>query len=274
VTAEDYEATSERMEEGSYQSNPGDYLIYVLHVATYGWAAERTAGKRILDFGTGTGYGAAQMAPSAASVVGVDVAQDAVDYARRRYAADNLEFRRIAPVEEQPLPFPDNSFDVVTSFQVIEHVPDPTAYLAEARRVLKPDGTLLCVTPDRRTRLLPGQRPWNVWHLHEFLPAELTGIIAGQFKVVETLGMSAPADVIKLEIDRCRTLRVVAYPFTFPGAPEKLRQRGLGLLKKMNNARTAGATPDAAPDFGFGTEDVEISATASPSVNIVVVARK
>jgi SAM-dependent methyltransferase len=273
VTAEDYESTSERMAEDAYQSSAGDHLIYLLHVATYDWAAERTAGARVLDFGTGTGYGAARMAANAASVTGVDVSEAAVKYARTRYPVANLDFQKISPVEDAPLPFPDDSFDVVTSFQVIEHVPSAAAYLAEAKRVLKPGGTLLVVTPDRTTRLFPGQKPWNIWHLHEFLPEELTGIVAEQFQVEETLGMTAPAHVIKLEIDRCRKLRVAAYPFTFPGVPEAVRQRGLGLLKQLNSARSGNATPDAQPDYGFGLGDVEISKTADPSVNIVIVAR-
>jgi SAM-dependent methyltransferase len=272
VSAEDYEATSERMEEGAYQSSPGDYLIYLFHIATYDWAEKYTAGAKVLDFGTGTGYGAARMAGSAASVTGVDVSDAAVSYARDRYKADNLDFQKISPVEDAPLPFPDDTFDVVTSFQVIEHVPSPQAYLAEAKRVLKPGGTLLCVTPDRTTRLFPGQKPWNVWHLYEFLPQELARIVSQQFTVVENIGMTAPPEIVKLELDRCRKLKLAAYPFTFPGVPEKVRQRGLGLLKQLNAARS-GAAPDTQPDFGFGLDAIEISATADPSVNIVIVAK-
>src|SRR4051812_42850264 len=99
------------MAEDAYQSSPGDHLIYLLHVATYDWAAGFTAGARVLDFGTGTGYGAARMAANATSVTGVDVSEAAVGYARRRYPVENLEFQRISPVEEAPLPFPDDSFD-------------------------------------------------------------------------------------------------------------------------------------------------------------------
>jgi 2-polyprenyl-3-methyl-5-hydroxy-6-metoxy-1,4-benzoquinol methylase len=273
LSAEDYEATSERMAEDAYQSSPGDYLIYLFHIATYDWASDHIAGARVLDYGTGTGYGAARMAKTAASVTGVDVSQAAVDYARRRYTADNLDFQKIRPIEEGPLPFPDDSFDVVTSFQVIEHVPSPAAYLAEAKRVLKPGGTLLVVTPDRGTRLFPKQRPWNVWHLYEFTPEELTGIVAEQFTVQETLGMTAPPDIVKLELDRCRKLKLAAFPFTFPGAPEAWRQRGLGLLKKLDAARSGDGKPGEQPDFGFDQDAIEISATATPSVNIVIVAQ-
>jgi SAM-dependent methyltransferase len=272
VTAEDYEATSERMAEDAYQSSPSDYLIYLFHIATYDWAKTHLSGARVLDFGTGTGYGAARMASVAASVTGVDVSQAAVGYAEGRYTAENLDFRRIAPVEEAPLPFPDDSFDVVTSFQVIEHVPSPSAYLAEAKRVLKPGGKLLCVTPDRTTRLFRRQRPWNVWHLYEFTPEELAGVVAEQFQVAEVLGMTAPPGIVKLELDRCRKLKLAAYPFTFPGAPEAWRQRGLGLLKKANAARTANSSPADRPDFGFGLEAIAISKDADPSVNIVIVA--
>jgi SAM-dependent methyltransferase len=272
VTAEDYEATSERMQEDAYVSSPGDFLIYALHVATYDWAARRADGAAVLDYGCGTGYGVARLAESAASVVGVDVSAAAVSYAESRYPAENARFQQIAPIEQGPLPFPDGSFDLVTSFQVIEHVPSPDAYVAEVRRVLKPGGTFLCVTPDRATRLFPRQRPWNVWHLHEFTPAELVDVVGRHLPVEETLGMSARPEVIRLEIDRCRKVRLAAYPFTFPGAPEKWRQWGLNLLKSLNRP-ASGSSPEK-PDFGFGVEDVEISANAAPSVNIVVIARR
>jgi SAM-dependent methyltransferase len=273
VTAENYEATSERMAEDAYQSSPGDHLIYLFHVATYDWARRYATDARVLDFGTGTGYGAARLASVAGSVTGVDVARDAITYAQGRYGADNLDFRQILPVEEAPLPFPDDSFDLVTSFQVIEHVPSATAYLAEAERVLAPGGTLLVVTPDRTTRLFAKQRPWNVWHVHEYTPQELVDVVAEQFSVIETLGMTAPPEIVRFELDRCRTLKVAAFPFTFPGAPEGWRRRGLRLLKRLHAARGAGKAPQEKTDFGFTQDVIEISAAAEPSVNIVLVAK-
>lgn len=274
IATPSHEARGERMVEGNYHGSPGDYLIYLEHIVTYDWAAERAAGARVLDFGTGTGYGAARLADRAASVTGVDVSPEAVAYATERYGRPTLDFVRIDPVETTPLPFADESFDLVTSFQVIEHVPSPAAYLAEAHRVLRPGGTLLCVTPDRATRLYPRQRPWNQFHLHEFAPEELTSLIAAQFDVTEVLGMTAPPHILQHELSRYSLLKRVSYPFTFPHAPEPWRQLGLTLLKRLNERRTGAARTAEAPDFGFGPEVVEISPQASPSINVMIVATR
>src|SRR5690606_25521567 len=129
------EPTGERMILDHYRSSPEDYVIYLFHVATYAFAEQYTRDRRVLDYGCGSGYGAARIAQSATHVTAVDVAPEAVDYAAARYPSPNLEFRRIDP--DRPLPFEDDSFDTVLSFQVFEHVHDTHRYLSEIRRVLK-----------------------------------------------------------------------------------------------------------------------------------------
>ena len=76
---------------------------------------------------------------------------------------------RIDPVKARALPFPDGDFDVVISFQVREYVEDVDSYLKEIRRVQKPGGRLLLTTPNSSLRLLPGQKPWDRFHVREYI---------------------------------------------------------------------------------------------------------
>jgi SAM-dependent methyltransferase len=99
---------------------------------------------RALDLGCGAGEFTAVMAAAGADAVGVDVADAALARARGRHA--ELDFRLI-PIEG-PLPFEDNSFDLVWSSEVIEHVADTARWLSEVIRVLVPSGRLLLTTPD------------------------------------------------------------------------------------------------------------------------------
>lgn len=261
--------SSERMAVDAYQSSESDYLIYLFHIATYDFAIPYVAGRRVLDFGCGTGYGTARLAPECAEIVGVDISSDAIDAATREHGP---RFRRIEPVERAPLPFPDRSFDVVTSFQVVEHVTDPAAYLAEIDRVLTDDGVFVCATPERATRLFRGQRPWNRYHLHEYAAEELAELQRSRFGAVEVFGMTAAPELIAGELARCRKLRIATYPWTFPHAPEWWRQAGLRRLqaiRERKRAQTAG--PRA---FSFDETDIRIDRDAAPSANIVTVARK
>jgi SAM-dependent methyltransferase len=272
----DYDATSERVSEDAYQSTAGDYLIYLLHLATYEFARSHVTDKVVLDFGCGTGYGTHRLANSASHITGIDVAPVAVAFARERYipqaeAAGNvLEYALVDPVELSPLPFPDNHFDAVLSFQVIEHVPSVANYLSEIRRVLKPDGTFVCATPDRRWRLFPRQRPFNVFHVEEWSPDEMEQLLAPVFDKTNVFGMTAPDDVVKIELIRCRKTRVLTYPFTFPGAPEWWRSRGLKLMKGMS-ARSGTGASGPAKRFDFDLSDIRIASDVSPSVNIITV---
>jgi len=136
------------------------------HVARYLFAARMAVGRRVLDAGCGSGYGAAELARTAREVLGIDLAQDAIDYARERYPGPRVRFERASCLE---IPAADGAFDMVVGFEIIEHLNDWRAFLREARRVLSPQGQFLVSTPNKlyyaesRTELGP-----NPFHVHEF----------------------------------------------------------------------------------------------------------
>lgn len=264
----DLPSTGERVIEERYLRSAEEYLIYSMHVATYEHVRPLIQGKTVLDFGCGTGYGSERVAAECASIAGVDVSGDAIEYARQRYAHPRLRFERIEPVERAPLPFEAERFDVVLSFQVIEHVPDADAYLREVRRVLKRDGVFVIATPDRATRLLPLQRPWNRFHLVEHSDASLTKLLARHFTDVDMLHMSGAPEVIRDELRRTRTNMLLALPLTLPWTPERVRTRGLGVLRAVKDLarRPAREAPRA---FPYDHRAITIARGLQPSVNLV-----
>lgn len=274
---EDLLPTTERVTVEDYMASKGTYIILSLHLATYDFAIPYVAGKRVLDLGCGTGYGTERLAAVAQEIIGVDVSERAITHARQQFTAGNLSFRQIGLLPEHPLPFDDDSFDVIVSFQVIEHIRAVGGYLDEVRRVLRPEGDFLCVTPDRTHRLLPGQRPWNPFHCTEYRPEELVSLLRTRFADVTALGMTAPAHIISHELKRYRRAQITRYPFTFPGAPERWRTLGLTartrISRKLKLSRFRRAHPSTEPtSYGFGPADILIKADASPSVNIVAIA--
>lgn len=68
------EPTGERLIVERYRSSQEDWVIYLMHVATYDFATSYVHGKRVLDYGSGSGWGTARIAEAAKQVIGVDVA--------------------------------------------------------------------------------------------------------------------------------------------------------------------------------------------------------
>jgi SAM-dependent methyltransferase len=136
------------------------------HVARYAFAARLAKGRRVLDAGCGSGYGAAKLAQDAREVLGIDVSQDAVDDARQQYQAATLRFECADCLN---IPAADGSFDLVVAFEIIEHVSDWRRFLEQARRVLAPDGRFVVSTPNRLyyAEARAGLGP-NPFHVHEF----------------------------------------------------------------------------------------------------------
>lgn len=271
--------TGERVIEDAYKASASSFLIYLFHLATYDFCLPFVRQKRVLDFGCGSGYGSHLMAEHCESIVGVDIADDAIEFASQTYSRDNLEYRRIGNIEVTPLPFDDASFDTVISFQVMEHIEKVDKYLDEIHRVLRDDGVVVIATPDRSTRLFAGQRPWNEYHVTEYGPADFEAKLAGKFFDIELYGMSARDDVIAIELKRTRMTRLITYLFTFPGAPEWYRRTMLRMLKNLS--RLFGSVYSKQPadtsadvDYGFTLDDIVVEKNVQPSVNILCVARK
>lgn len=137
------------------------------HLSRYRWAAAQVSG-RILDVACGTGYGMKVLAERGAAT-GLDSHSGAVEVARSR-GVD----AQVATVP--PLRFPDATFDAIVSFETIEHVNEDDAFVAEIRRVLKPNGLLFLSTPNK-DKTSPFGPPQNPWHEREYTLADLLHLL-------------------------------------------------------------------------------------------------
>lgn len=177
------------------------YCLHLMHSHAYKEAAGLVPAGRVLDLGCNNGYGSYELSRHGHRVVGVDVSAEALDDARRRFSADNLEYRQVSG---QDLPFEADSFDLITSFQVIEHIVEMEPYLREIRRVLKPGGLAVFTTPNARIRLDPGMQPWNRFHVQEFTPEHLKETVTPFFADVTIRGLYASEELYATEFNRCQ----------------------------------------------------------------------
>jgi SAM-dependent methyltransferase len=153
-------------------------LVHAEHLARYHFAAQLAHSRRVLDAACGEGYGSQILADAgAAGVVGVDVDERAVEHARSRYPLPEFQVAEVAS-----LPFPDGSFDLIVSFETIEHVPQQEAVLAEWRRVLAADGHLIVSTPNKHQYLVE-----NEFHEREFTHEEFVSLLEGVFPSVQLI---------------------------------------------------------------------------------------
>ena len=147
------------------------------HWHRYLVAQHYVRGLRALDVASGEGYGSHLLSRHAANVVGVDVSADAVTHAASRYAAVNLTYVAASCVE---IPESDASFDVIVSFETIEHITEHEAFLREVNRLLAPGGLFIISSPNRpeysdRT----GYK--NEFHVKELDRAELKALLDPHF---------------------------------------------------------------------------------------------
>lgn len=187
--------TGERLHEGSALFG----VDLVRHRAAYAHAIElarEIGAERILDLGCGTGYGTAELAAALPQVVAVDrISPD------REARHPSAEFVR---ADAGGIPLRADCFDMVVSFQVIEHLPDPSVYLDTIAHILRPGGVALITTPN----LLESDGE-NPFHVREYTADELAEMLRGHFGAVDMLGVTAtpePKAYYDARLARIRTL--------------------------------------------------------------------
>jgi ubiquinone/menaquinone biosynthesis C-methylase UbiE len=140
-------------------------LLESEHLARYRWAAHLADGRRVLDAGCGTAYGAKLLAEAGAmEVVGIDLAPEVLDSVRAQMPSNVV----LDVGDVTSLGYDDDRFDLVVCFEVIEHLEERGRALDEFRRVLSAGGVLALSSPNRDV-----YPPGNPHHVHEYTPAEL-----------------------------------------------------------------------------------------------------
>lgn len=153
--------------------------ILSIHLKRYQFAASYCRNKKVLDAATGVGYGAAYLTQVASEVIGIDIDSVAIDYGQRKYRNHNLQLK-LADVASTN--FADSEFDVICSFETIEHLPEIPAYLQEMVRLLATDGIYIVSTPKVPET---NHSPQNPYHTVEFSRNDFETLLKQYFGEVE-----------------------------------------------------------------------------------------
>jgi SAM-dependent methyltransferase len=172
------ECLGERVHPEAY---PADILQE--HAARYLFAARYCGGKDVLDVASGIGYGTDFLQKQGARASGLEIDDAAVHYSRARYPGA----RYVCGTAEMMPATWNEAFDVVVSFETIEHLPQAAAFLDEVRRCLKPGGLFMCSTPNKS---LYGLSSTNKFHFKEYYLEEFIRFIGTRFRIVEVVGQS------------------------------------------------------------------------------------
>lgn len=158
--------------------------IRLEHLHRYAAVLDILKDKEVLDVACGEGYGSAMMSHIARSVTGVDISGEAVTHASSMYKKDNLVFHE---GNASDLNFKDASFDVVISFETLEHLSRQEEMLSEIRRVLRPDGFLVISSPNRPI-YSEESGELNEFHVKELDFEELNELLRKSFSQVAYYG--------------------------------------------------------------------------------------
>ncbi len=253
--------TTEITSESLSSDNP----IHQRLLKAYVVAASMVSGD-LLETGCGEGRGIDFLLPKIKSYTAIDKIKSAVERLQQKYPEGKFLLGNIPPLNA----FPDNSFETVISFQVIEHIKNDKLFLQEMHRVLKPGGLALISTPNRSMSLSR-----NPWHVREYLAHELAELCKKYFDSVDMKGIAGNEKVMQYhEMNRKSVHRMMKYDilklqYRLPGALLKIPYE---ILNRINRNKLEGS--DNALVSSISHEDYLLTEEANTALDLYAVLRK
>lgn len=194
--------TGERIVPEHFLQSKEAYLVYLRHLFVYESVKNFIPkNSSVIEVGCGEGYGTKFLSQDVKHIIGLDIDKRVIQYASSRYSSENCSFKLYDGLK---IPYDDNLYDAVISFQVIEHVQDDINYLAEIRRIVKADGLCMLTTPNRTSRVKAHQKPWNRFHVREYDPDELEALLRAVFSDVRVWGIWGNNEIQRIEKARIK----------------------------------------------------------------------
>jgi SAM-dependent methyltransferase len=159
--------------------------LFLQHMGRYLFAKSFVSGRVVLDAACGSGYGSKILSENAKKVIGIDTCNETIRYCYSRYQDKNLSF---CQMDCKYLAFPSSCFDIVISFETLEHLKDPYIFSQELKRVLKDNGILIISTPNKENFSIYTKGRKNPYHFKEFTESEFVEIINNDFQLESVLG--------------------------------------------------------------------------------------
>ncbi|MEI6122095.1 MAG: class I SAM-dependent methyltransferase [Bacteroidota bacterium] len=173
---------------------PEDNVIHHRHLIAYNQAKKLVKGN-VLEIGSGEGYGIKILAPLSDTYFAVDKHETPHDEGSANLNFLQMSVPPLAGIE-------DNSFDVVVTFQVIEHIKDDQFFLQEIHRVLKQNGILILTTPNINMSITR-----NPWHVREYKLTQIAKLLSSVFSTFDINGVFGNEKVMSYYEENRRSVK-------------------------------------------------------------------
>lgn len=251
------EITSDRI----VSDNPIHQRLYKAYII-----AEEYVKGDVLEVGCGEGRGIDLLASKASSFTAVDKIAPVIDNLKKIYPDATFLSMNLPPLTG----LGDGAYDLVISFQVIEHIKDDHSFLREIHRVLKPGGMALLTTPNRSQSLTR-----NPWHVREYLPQELEELATRFFSSAQVKGITGNAKVMayydenRRSVNRFMRWDILDLQHRLPAFLLRLPYE---ILNRWNrNKLDSKGTSNAR---GIRHEDYHVTEDPSHALDLLLIARK